>query len=332
MSDYIKIGNIKARKGERVFGYLKVDDAHATTTSLPVGILKGENPGPTLCFTGCTGGSTYPGVEACIRLWKETDPNSLNGTIISVPVVNVPLFRAKVPRENPIDHKNIAQNCFPGRLDGTLSEAIAYVLFNEIILKSDYHIDMRGGDLDEIETESMTYMLIGDDKIDDELNSIAKISGQKWLQRGEYSKKQKNSLMANALKNGVISFIAMIATGMGQYSEEDVMKDIEFARRVMKYLKMIPGKVEPYPGKQYIFTGSGAVNVKKGGLWHPLITRMAPIKIGQVTGYVKDLKGDIIEEVVSPIDGICHVLLPARVVFRGDAVYSFRTIEEAWIK
>jgi predicted deacylase len=263
-------------------------------------------------------------------LWKETDPTNLNGTIISVPVVNVPLFRAKVPRENPIDNKRIDSNCFPGRLDGSLSEAIAYVLFNEIILKCDYHIDMRGGDLDEIETESMTYMLIGDDKIDAELNSIAKISGQKWLQRGVYSERRKNSLMANALKNGVISFVAMIATGMGQYSEEDVMKDMEIARRLMKYLKMIPGIPETYPGKQYLFTGSGAVNIKNGGLWHPLITRMEPIKKGQVTGYVKDLKGDIIEEVISPVDGICHVLHPARVVFRGEAVYSYRTIKEAW--
>src|SRR3990170_776404 len=220
MSELI-IGEIRAKKGEKAFGYLKVDDANATVINLPVGIVNGARPGPTMSFTGCSGGSTYPGIEAAIRLWRETDPRDLHGAIISVPVVNVPMFRAKVPRVNPIDNKNITQQCFPGRLDGTLSEAIAHVLFNKVILRSNYHIDFRGGDLDEIETESMTYMLIGNEKIDDELNAIAKISGQKWLQRSQYTESRKGSLMAQALLHGVVSFVAMMAKGMGEVPEED---------------------------------------------------------------------------------------------------------------
>jgi predicted deacylase len=330
MSSNIEIGNNVVKKGEKAFFYLEVDDSNSTTTKLPVGVINGEKPGPTMSFTGCSGGSTYPGVEAAIRLWRELDPKELSGNIISVPVVNVPMFRAKTPRASPIDNKRLNFVCFPGSLDGTISDAIAYVLFNEVILKSDYHIDFRGGDLDEIETESMTYMLIGNEKIDNELNNIAKISGQKWLQRSQYSERRKNSLIAQALLHGVVSIVAMMAKGMGEVPESDVIKDMEFAKKVMKYLKMIPGKVEPFPGKQFFFTGAGVVSVKNGGIWHPLVTRSDPIKKGQVTGYVKDLKGDILEEVISPIDGICHVLHPVRVLNKGDVVYSWRTIEEAW--
>jgi predicted deacylase len=122
----------------------------------------------------------------------------------------------------------------------------------------------------------------------------------------------------------------MMAKGGGGYPESDVLKDMEFARSVMKYLKMIPGTVKPYQGKQYFFTGSGAASTKHGGIWHPLITRTDPITKGQITGYIKDLKGDVLEEVLAPVDGIVHSLLPARVVFRGDHVYSWRTIKEAW--
>jgi predicted deacylase len=93
---------------------------------------------------------------------------------------------------------------------------------------------------------------------------------------------------------------------------------------------MIPGELKPYPGKQWVFTGSGPVTAKHGGLWHPIVTRSDPIKKGQVTGYIKDLKGDVLEEVLAPVDGIVHALYPSRVVFRGELVYTWRTIEEAW--
>jgi hypothetical protein len=45
---------------------------------------------------------------------------------------------------------------------------------------------------------------------------------------------------------------------------------------------------------------------------------------------VKDLKGDVLQEVVSPIDGIVHVLKPARMVHKGETLYSYQTLKKAW--
>ncbi len=329
MSTIIQVGDIKAERGTKAFGYLKIDETNGMTISLPIGIVNGAKPGPILSLTGCTQGSTYTGPEAAIRIWRETDPKELCGAIITVPVVNVPLFNARVTRQNPIDNRIIERQCFPGNPEGTNSFVIAHKLFSEVILKSQYHIDFRGGDLDEVETHFILYQVTGNKEIDDEQNAIAKICGQKYLFRVNWNESRRSNLSGSAVANGVVSVIAMCCRGMGEYLESDITVNVEFATNVMKYLKMIPGEVKPVEN-QLVFDKPGRITAKHGGLWHPKIGWASLLKEGQVIGHVKDLKGDVLQEVISPVDGIVHVLKPARVVHKGETLYSYQTLKPAW--
>ena len=325
----IKVGDIVAEPGTKAFGYLKVDETNGITTSLPIGIVNGAKDGPTISLTGCTQGSTYTGPEAAIRIWRETDPKELCGAIITVPVVNVPLFNAKAMRQNPIDGKIIERQAFPGNPDGTSSFVIAHKLFTEVILQSQYHIDFRGGDLDESETHFILYSVTGNKEVDDEQHAIAKICGQKLIFRTKWREARKSGLSGAALDRGVVSVIAMLCRGMGEYLESDIIANIEFATNVMKYLKMIPGEVTPVED-QLVFDQSGRITATHGGIWHPTIGWANLLEKGQVTGYVKDLKGDVLQEVVSPIDGVVHVLKPARMIHKGETLYSYQTLKKAW--
>jgi uncharacterized protein len=329
LSGIIEVGEVKAQKGSKAFGYLKVEETNGEKISLPVGILNGAKKGPILSLTGCTQGSTYTGPEACARIWKNTDLNKLSGAIIMVPVVNVQLFNARIVRQNPWDGKIIERECFPGNPEGTISFRIADKLFKEVILKSSHHIDFRGGDLDECETHFILYTKIGTEKIDKELDAIAKICGMKYIYQVPWNDSRKSNLSGAALEKGVISVVLMGARGVGELPESDVTVNLEFVNNVMMYLKMIPGTVKPLP-QQFIFDKAGRITAKLGGIWQPTIGWGETFKKGQVTGYVKDLKGDILQEVVSPVDGIVHVLKPYRVVRPGETLYSYQTLKEAW--
>lgn len=330
MLDPLQIGDIEVKPGEKVFEYLKVYEANGITTSLPVGIVYGKNPGPTICLTGCTQGSTYTGPEAATRIWNQVDPKKLNGVIITVPVVNVPLFYARVPRRSPVDNKIIERECFPGKPEGTLSEVIAYRLLNDIILKSDYHVDFRGGDLDEDETHFILYHITGNKEMDKKLDDIARISNMEYLFKVPLTEARKSNLGGAAVDKGVVSVVCMCARGLGMIIEEEIQKNIEFATNIMKYLKMIEGEVKPYPGKQYVFDKPGRMTAKYGGIWYPKIKWGEKVKRNQVTGYIKNLKGEILQEFVNPDDGVLHIIKPARVVHIGETVYAFQTLKEAW--
>ncbi|MDG1996453.1 MAG: hypothetical protein P8J14_08165 [Emcibacteraceae bacterium] len=49
---------------------------------------------------------------------------------------------------SPRDGKSL-NSVFPGNKDGSPTEILAHYVFNDLVMKSDYHIDLRGGDLAE---------------------------------------------------------------------------------------------------------------------------------------------------------------------------------------
>ena len=60
-----------------------------TPVFLPVQVIRGKKPGPTLCLTAALHGDEVNGVEIIRRLLKKPFINSLAGTIIAVPIVNI---------------------------------------------------------------------------------------------------------------------------------------------------------------------------------------------------------------------------------------------------
>lgn len=106
----------------------------------------GAQPGPHLAIIAGIHVNETSSIEAALRLQKAFDPATLRGRVSILPVTNLPA----VPRWSqyvcPLDDKNI-NFCFPGRPDGTFSEALAHALLNDWAPGADCFVDMHGGDL-----------------------------------------------------------------------------------------------------------------------------------------------------------------------------------------
>ncbi len=325
-----RIRDIQVEPGSKEFGYIKIEESHSNIIKMPLGIVNGSKNGPVLCLTGGLYGTIYPGIEAVIQLWNEIDPQKLNGTILMVPVVNTPSFQWCTPYISPVDKKDLNTR-FPGSLDSTISDTIAYILFHEVILKSKYHIDFRGGDLDEQHTKYFYCFLSENPAVNNELLEIAKIFGMEYLNIVPLDIAQerfKGSLMLEAVKRDVISMICMGAEGLGRYDEEDVQLCIKCAKNVMKYLNMISGDPNPYHGPLKKRTSWGLATAKHSGLWYPRFEAGQNIKKDEIVGEIKNLKGEVIESVFSPKDGIIHIIFPKHVVNRGEYLFTYVTYED----
>src|SRR2546423_15335136 len=114
----------------------------------PVITITGAKPVPVLFVNAGVHGGEYPAIEAVIRLSKTLDPTKIAGTVILMPVLNLPAFRSRTPFVCPIDNVN-PNRVFPGDPNGSYSEQMTHALINEFVVHADAYVDLHGGDIPE---------------------------------------------------------------------------------------------------------------------------------------------------------------------------------------
>jgi predicted deacylase len=114
-----------------------------TTQLLTVFTITGARPGPTLATIGAVHGDELEGPLTLSSLLTEIDSAALSGTWIVCPVANGEAVSA-YRRTSPSDGKNLAR-VFPGRLDGSYTEAVAALITEHVITPADYLIDLHSG-------------------------------------------------------------------------------------------------------------------------------------------------------------------------------------------
>src|SRR5438874_10373954 len=91
---------------------------------VPVCVICGPRPGPTIVAIGGTHGDEYEGPVGLKNLLNDLAfDQMISGRIIVIPVLNVPAFRA-AQRESPFDGGNM-NRAFPGDARGSITRRIA---------------------------------------------------------------------------------------------------------------------------------------------------------------------------------------------------------------
>lgn len=132
---------VTALRAQVASRHLKV----APGADIPITIIQGRRPGPTLALVAGIHGYEYTPILALQRVRANLSPEALSGTVILVHVANLPSFLKRTIYYGPDGGKNL-NRVFPSRPDGALSERIAHVLTAEVIEKADYLIDLHCGD------------------------------------------------------------------------------------------------------------------------------------------------------------------------------------------
>ena len=142
------VGSATARSGQKATGYIAVPAGADAAASIPAIVVNGAKPGPVLAVVAGSHGAEYASILALQKLAEVADPSELSGTLIILPLINVPSFVQKVPHLNPVDGKNM-NRFYPGRPDVTQTERVSWAIAKQVVEKCDYLIDLHGLDLDE---------------------------------------------------------------------------------------------------------------------------------------------------------------------------------------
>ncbi len=113
---------------------------------IPVTVVNGERPGPTVFLSAAAHGDELNGIEVVREVAHDWDHSVLHGTLVCLPVMNVPGFQAQ-ERYLPIYDRDLNRS-FPGREDSTSARRMAHRIFTNFIepcdLGIDFHTSTRG--------------------------------------------------------------------------------------------------------------------------------------------------------------------------------------------
>ncbi len=267
----------------------------------PVTTITGAKPGPVLFINAGVHGGEYPAVETVIRLGRQLDPAALAGTVILMPVLNLPAFWKRSMFVCPIDNVN-PNRVFPGDPNGSYSEQMTHALVNEFIVHADAYIDLHGGDIPEA-LVPFSICRGGGEPVDAASKALAKVFGLPYLltvNRPIQRAKGSSSFVA-AAERGITGFLAE-AGGVGQLQQEAVDLLLDGIARVLAHLGMTEKTVPDAPAPT-VLTAFEWLYTKNAGMFYPSVAVNAEVQEGQQIGTVGSLFGEELETIVAPVTG-----------------------------
>ncbi|MCB1646374.1 MAG: succinylglutamate desuccinylase/aspartoacylase family protein, partial [Pseudomonadales bacterium] len=139
----IDIAGQVVKRGEKKLIELPVANLYTNATmNLPVHVVNGRYPGPTLFVSAAIHGDELNGVEIIRRLLTRRSFDRLNGCLICIPVING-FGMLQHSRYSP-DGRDLNRS-FPGSESGSLTARLCHMFLQHVVRQCDYGIDLHTG-------------------------------------------------------------------------------------------------------------------------------------------------------------------------------------------
>jgi predicted deacylase len=330
MKNSIKIGQIVASPGESARGSVKVFRlADGTNADIPAFVIHGRKEGPIVNVHAAIHGDEYEGIEASWRLIERVKPANLSGTLVITPIVHVAAYGAGT-RESPVDGKNLAR-VFPGNMDGTATERVAHIFFNEVVLKCDYVIGLHSGGYRNKFHPLIEYY----EGFGPEVGKKAKDAAEAFctgpfdiLQR--IGNPPRNVTCTSEASRHGIPGIEGEMWGEGRCIDEHVEQYAAAVVGVLAHLGMVGGEtstkfMRARKNNRPRHCEGAWVTAGNGGLFLPSVDLEHNVRRGQSVGTIKGNDGGVTETVVASEDGFIGAVHTFPMVRPGDGTVMIET-------
>ena len=289
--------------------------------SLPVSVVAGAEEGPVLLLIAGEHGNEYESIVALQEVIRDLDPADLKGTVVGVNCCSVDSYLNHI-REGKADGQNLAR-VYPGKVDGTLTERVAYTLQNDFLGQPAPHkpalmvpLHTYGPSL--LGTSLAGYSIYpGEPELTERQRRAAKQTGIPLVWGHEFDATHAASAEMGheasgrtALYAGFLAEVPAIyfETAWGMGGENEYVRGL---RRLLVHLGMVVGKNEPLEPRRLVESTAhqawlmGAHNqTPTAGLWRPERKIWEHVAEGDVLGTIYDLHGKPVHELLARQDGI----------------------------
>ena len=278
------------------------------STPVPVLVVNGTSPGPTLCLTAAVHGDELNGIEVVRRIVHEVEPESLSGAVIGVPIVNLQGFR-RASRYLP-DRRDL-NRYFPGRENGSFASRIAHSFFTKVIQNCNYLIDIHTGSLSRTNLPQIRANLL----IPEVASFAEKMGSIVVLQ----SKGSVGTLRRATVEAGIpaVTLEAGAPNNLQKGAVEDGVSSILSA---MSSLGLAPQKFWRR-NEEPVFYQSTWIRARQGGILFSKVELGDSVKKDSVLGLLSDPITNKTTEIITPIEGRVIGMALNQVMYPGFAAY-----------
>jgi len=257
-----------------------------------------------------THATEYPPIDAAIRLYAETDPMKLKGTLLIIPVLNVAAFWTTTPYLNPQDSLDISNLYMSeGR---SISYLIAHAVRDFFWPKVEYLIELHGGDLMEDVVAHSAFERTGEKKVDEGSEMLAKAYGTEFI----FERKGRD-VRPSIGKPRIIAE----AGREGKLEEEFTNVHLTGLTNIMRKLRMIDGEPK-LARKQVLVHGRYELFAHNAGLFYSKVKPGDTVSKGESISLIKNLEGQTVEDVRAANDGVVQLVMTNPVKLPYDMLYK----------
>lgn len=313
-----QLGDVTVRRGEKYQGDISFANGDIV---LPGTIICGKLPGKTMLITGGVHSGEYVGIQACVELGAELQPEKTVGTIVILKVLNRPAFENRAGSLGLSDGKNL-NRVFPGNPNGTEMERLAWAITKEVYPKVDYYIDLHSGDDFEALTPYVYYAGKAAQEVTEVSRKMAEQVDVPYMVRSMVS---SGGAYNYAASKGIAS-ILLERGGMGAWTSEEVNSDKRDVRNILSSLGMyqIRRDVRNYVPMEVTDVCYQAAS--EDGLWYPAAKPGDMVAEGALLGTIRDYNGKLRETCRAEYTGVVLYQTGSLQVTEGGPVVAYGRI------
>lgn len=311
-ADYAVAG-LRAAAGAKVQGFV---DVPGTPVKMPITVVNGAEPGPTVLITAGVHGGEYPGIEAAIRLAAELEPARMRGQLAVIHLVSPLAFQARQQYVVPQDGKNPNRQ-FPGSALGTVTERMAHTIMTQVAPGADAWIDLHGGDIHEALVPFTIYSDGAAPEVQAKSRAMAEVYGIKYVVA-------RNSVAGGTYGAASAAGIPCILTEageLGRLDEASTLIHLNGCRNVLRYLHVLPGVPEPV-APIALLRDFPWLRAEQDGCWYPAVQAGAMVTAGQAVGEIRDYFGRTLASYKAPGSGVLLFVVQSLAINAGDPLLA----------
>lgn len=259
---------------------------------IPALVMRGRKDGPVFGLTAAMHGNELNGIPVIHRLFDKLDCNSLRGTIVAIPVVNIPGYLEKIRFFNDgVDLNKI----MPGDPNGNVSGIYAFRFADRIVKHFNYLVDLHTASFGRINSlyvrADMTHEV------------TAKMA---LLQRPQiilHNTPADGTLRGHAMTLGIPAITLEIGNPH-LFQPEYIRRSLTGLNAVLGEVGMIPKRHRSPSPLPVLCSRSYWLYSDHGGILEvaPNVTEV--VEAGQVVAQISNVYGDLVHEYKSRDTGI----------------------------
>lgn len=289
-------------------------------TQIPVTVIHGARPGPTLALVAGNHGYEYAPILALQRLRTQIDPAQLSGTVMMVHVANMPSFLGRTVYFSPVDGQNL-NRVYPGREDGTVSQRIAYAVTKEVIEQCDYLLDLHGGDGNESLRPYIYETVTPDPEMNKRIGALALSLGFDHIvmDHGRPTDPAKSLYCSTTAITRGKPAVTVESGCLGMSDEASVQKLVDAVHGAMRHAQMYEGP-GPAAFEAIYLDPTEVLNSPATGILYPDVEPDQHVNKGDRLAHITDFFGTELAEVRAPFDGVVLYIVATPPITKGQPV------------